>query len=231
MTRTLRIVRMGATLALASALFAACAGTSASPSASVAGASASPETASESASASTGAESPSASASTEPSGSPAARTVELFAIDGGFQNPPIDPTPGTVLTFRNLGTEAHEAVVIRRNDTATKDQTFDKITKLAPADLLKFVTVVGVLAADPGKEATGQIVLDQPGDYAVVDLLAKGTTTAPASPDPMAIPSGIPNLASGMATVFSVIPPPSPSPAPGASASPAESMSPAPSSS
>jgi hypothetical protein len=69
------------------------------------------------------------------------------------------------------------------------------------------VTVVGVLAADPGAESTGQLVLDQPGDYAIVDLLAKGTTTAPASPDPMAIPTGVPNVASGMFSTFSVVEP------------------------
>ena len=69
------------------------------------------------------------------------------------------------------------------------------------------MTVVGVLAADPNSEATGQIELTEPGDYAVVDLLPKGTTTAPASPDPMAIPTGVPNVADGMWTTFTVIEP------------------------
>ena len=151
-------------------------------------------------------ESPSASASAA-AASPAARTVEVYAIDGGFQNPPIDPTPGTVLTFRNLGTEAHEMVVIRRNDDATDKQTFDDLTKVQPADLMKFVTVVGVLAADPGQVAEGQVEITQAGDYAIVDLLAKGTTTAPASPDPMAIPAGVPNVVNGMWTTFTAIEP------------------------
>ncbi|HET7827974.1 MAG TPA: hypothetical protein VFL03_00325 [Candidatus Limnocylindrales bacterium] len=210
MTRT-TIARFGATFAVAGAILAACGGgASTSPGASVAAPSVA---ASESASASATTESPSASASesasasASPSGSPAARTVQMYAIEGGFQNAPIDPTPGTVLTFRNLGKEAHELVVIRRNDDATEKQTFDDLTKVSPADLLKFATVVGVLAADPGQEATGQIVLTEPGDYAAVDLLAKGTTTAPASPDPMAIPSGVPNLADGMFATFSVIEP------------------------
>jgi hypothetical protein len=97
--------------------------------------------------------------------------------------------------------------VVRRNDDATDTQTFDDPTKLDPADLLAFVTVVGVLAADPGQEATGQIELTQPGDYAIVDLLAKSTTTAPASPDPMAIPSGVPNLATGLLATFTVLAP------------------------
>ena len=68
--------------------------------------------------------------------------------------------PGTVLTFRNLGTEAHEMVVIKRNADATEEQTFEDLSKVDPADLLKFITVVGVLAADPNSEATGQIELD-----------------------------------------------------------------------
>jgi hypothetical protein len=208
MTRS-TLSRLGLTFAVAGAVVAACAGggtTTTSPSTAT---SAEPSVvASESASASTTTESPSASASAvTPSGSPAARTVQLYAIDGGFQNPPVDPTPGTVLTFRNVGTEAHEMVVLKRNADATEEQTFEDLSKVDPADLMKFVTVVGVLAADPNSEATGQIVLTEPGDYAVVDLLAKGTTTAPASPDPMAIPSGVPNVADGMWTTFTVIEP------------------------
>ena len=207
MTRS-TLTRLGLTFAVAGAVLAACAGggTTTSPSASASASAA----ASESASASATAESPSASASASavaPSGSPAARTVQMYAIDGAFQNPPVDPTPGTVLTFRNLGTEAHEMVVLKRNADATEEQTFEDLSKVDPADLMKFVTVVGVLAADPNSEATGQIELTEPGDYAVVDLLAKGTTTAPASPDPMAIPSGVPNVAEGMWTTFTVIEP------------------------
>ena len=107
----------------------------------------------------------------------------------------------------SLGTEAHEMVVVKRNADATDKQTFEDLSKVDPADLLKFITVVGVLAADPNSEATGQIELTEPGDYAIVDLLAKGTTTAPASPDPMAIPTGVPNLADGMFSTFAVIEP------------------------
>jgi plastocyanin len=206
MTRS-TLTRLGLTFAVAGAVLAACAGggTTTSPSASAAPSAA----ASESASASATTESPSASASASaaPSGSPAARTVQMYAIDGGFQNPPVDATPGTVLTFRNLGTEAHEMVVLKRNADATEEQTFEDLSKVDPADLMKFVTVVGLLAADPNSEATGQIELTEPGEYAVVDLLAKGTMTAPASPDPMAIPSGVPNVAEGMWTTFTVIEP------------------------
>jgi plastocyanin len=204
MTRT-TLARLGVTLAVAGATLAACAGgatTSPSAAAPSVSASASATTGSPSASASA-----SASAAASPSGSPAARTVQMYAIDGAFQNPPIDPTPGTVLTFRNLGKEAHELVVIKRNEDATEKQTFEDLSKVDPADLLKFVTVVGVLAADPGQEATGQILLTEPGDYAAVDLLPTGTTTAPASPDPMAIPTGVPNVANRMWSTFSVIEP------------------------
>ena len=126
MTRS-TLTRLGLTFAVAGAVLAACAGTTTtSPSAAT---SAEPSVAaSESASASAMTESPSASASAAvPSGSPAARTVQIYAIDGGFQNPPIDPTPGTVLTFRNLGTEAHEMVVLKRNADATEEQTFEDL--------------------------------------------------------------------------------------------------------
>jgi plastocyanin len=201
------LARLGATVALAGLTLAACSGTgTASPAASAVP---SPGIESPSASSSAAASpvaSPSASASAAV-GSPAARTVEVYAVDGGFQNAPIDPTPGTVLTFRNLGTEAHEMVVLRRNDDATDKQTFEDLSKVKPEDLLKFVTVVGVLAADPGQVADGQLEITQAGDYAIVDLLAKGTTTAPASPDPMAIPTGVPNVVDGMWTTFTAIEP------------------------
>jgi len=204
MTRS-TLARLGVTLAVAAAALAACGGAATtSPTAAAPSAAASQ---SASASAITGSPSASASASAAPSGSPAARTVQMYAIEGGFQNPPIDPTPGTVLTFRNLGKEAHELVLVKRNEDATEEQTFEDLSKVNPADLMKFVTVVGVLAADPGQEATGQIVLTEPGEYAAVDLLATGTATAPASPDPMAIPTGVPNVANGMWSTFTVIEP------------------------
>jgi plastocyanin len=215
MTRS-TLLRLGATVAFAGVTLAACSGTSsatASPAATTAPTvAASPSTATESTAPSTEASSsPEASASSPasagPSGSPEARTVQVQAGDDRFMNAPIDPTPGTVLTFRNVGQQAHEMVVVRRNDDATAKQTFDNISKLNPADLMKFVTVVGVLAADPGQEAQGQITLDQPGDYAIVDLLPVGTTTAPASPDPSAIPSGIPNFTKGLVGTFSVAAP------------------------
>ena len=205
MTRS-TLIRLGLTFAVAGAVVAACAGsTTTSPSSATSAAPSTAASSSASASAVTG--SPSASAAAAPSGSPGARTVQVYAIDGGFQNPPIDPTPGTILTFRNLGTQAHEMVVIKRNPDATDDQTFEDLSKVNPADLLKFITVVGTLAADPNSEATGQIELTEPGDYAIVDLLAQGTAMAPASPDPMAIPSGAPNVAKGMFSTFTVIEP------------------------
>jgi len=210
MTRS-TLLRFGATLALGGVVLAACGGTSSSPSASVAA----PSVAAESPSASASTESPSASApaspSVDPNASPEARVVQMYAVEGAFQNAPVDPVPGTILTFRNLGTEAHEMVVVRRNDDATDEQTFtaiaEDLTKLDPTTLMEWVTVVDVLAADPGQESDGQIVLTETGDYAVLDLLATGTTTAPASPDPMAIPSGVPNVTTGMFTTFTVIEP------------------------
>lgn len=206
-----QLLRLGATVMLAGATLTACGTTAstASPSASTAVESvepASPSTPVESPSASAEA-SPAESPSLEPSGSPEARVVQVQAGDDRFMNAPVDPVVGTVITFRNVGQQAHEMVVLRRNADATDQQTFDDLAKLNPADLLTFVTVVGVLAADPGQEAEGQIVLDQAGDYAIVDLLAQGTITAPESPDPMAIPSGIPNLAAGLAATFAVTEP------------------------
>ena len=209
MTRSF-LLRAGATVALGAAL-AACSGTTTTTPSPLAPTTApSVEAPSESPAASMEA-SPSAeasgAASFAPSGSPEARTIQVQAADTQFMNLPVDPVPGTILTFRNVGQQAHGMWVLLRNPDATKDQTFDKIATMKLSDLFKFVTVVGVLAADPGQESQGQIVLDQPGDYAVVDLLPVGTTTAPASPDPSALPSGIPNLTKGLAGTFSVAAP------------------------
>jgi hypothetical protein len=216
MTRSI-LIRLGATVAIAGAALAACSGTgttsTSTPAATTASTAPSESAAtSESPAASMGAsESPGASASGSvsfaPSGSPEARTVQVQAGDDRFMNTPVDPVPGTILTFRNVGQQAHGMWVLMRNADATKTQTFDNIAKLSPADLFKFVTVVGVLTADPGQEAQGQIVLDQPGDYAIVDLLPVGTATAPASPDPSAIPTGIPNITKGLVSTFSVAAP------------------------
>jgi len=211
MTRSI-LLRLGATVALAGVTLAACSGTStttASPAATVAPSVEAPSVeASTEPSAETSA-SPEASApeASAPSGSPEARTVQIQAADTQFMNLPVDPVTGTILTFRNVGQQAHGMWVLLRNPDATKDQTFDKLATMKLTDLFKFVTVVGVLTADPGQESSGQIVLDQPGDYAVVDLLPVGTTTAPASPDPSAIPTGIPNLTKGLVGTFSVAAP------------------------
>jgi hypothetical protein len=133
--------------------------------------------------------------------------VEMYALDGSFMNAPIDPTPGTILTLRNLGTQAHELRLLRRNDEATDKQTFDDLSKVKPADLLKFATVVAVINADPNQVSSGQITIDQPGDYAVVDFLKTGTATVPASPDPAMAPEADSNFSKGMFTTFTAIPP------------------------
>ena len=203
MTRIHPHLRLGLTAVAAAALLAACS-SSASPSVAP---SVEPSVAAPSASAEASAP---ASESAAPSESPAASsgpiaiTIMVYALDGSFQNPPAGPTTGAVLTFRNLGTQAHELRLLRRNDDATAKQTFDDLSKVKPADLLKYATVVGVLSAYPGQEATGSITLDKPGDYAIVDFLPKGTATAPASPDPAMAPGADTNYASGMFATFSV---------------------------
>ena len=56
-------------------------------------------------------------------------------------------------------------------------------------------------------QATGQIELTEPGELRDRRPAREGTTTAPASPDPMAIPVGVPNVADGMFSTFTVIEP------------------------
>ncbi len=84
---------------------------------------------------------------------------------------------------------------------------FTDLSKVKPADLLKFATVVAVLQADANTVADGQIVIDQPGDYAVVDFLKTGSTAVPASPDPAMAPDKDSNYSKGMFTSFTAVPP------------------------
>lgn len=214
MSATPHVVRLFATVAMTAALTAACSGTgtsssapSSAPTVAASDGASAPAAASPSASAeapASPAASPSASAET---GSPAARVVPMFSTDGSYMNAPIDPTPGTILTLRNLGSQAHELRLLRRNDDATDKQTFDDLSKVSAEKLLTYSTVVGVLSADPNTVATGEIAISQTGDYAIVDFLKVGSTTAPASPDPALIPGADTNYSQGMFTTFVAIEP------------------------
>jgi len=197
--------------ALAAVVIAACSTTSSTTAPSVAPtapasvAPSAPASVAPSAAASPSAEA-SAPASAE-AGSPAAKMIEMYALDGSYLDTPITPTPGTIITLRNLGTQAHELRLLRRNDDATDTQVFTDLSKVKPADLLKFATVVAVLQADANTVADGQIVIDQPGDYAVVDFLKTGSTAVPASPDPSMAPDKESNYSKGMFTTFTAVPP------------------------
>src|SRR5262245_1172076 len=120
MTRS-TLLRLGATVAIAGAALAACTGATTTSPSPTAASSPSPE-ASMAESPSPPAEaSPSGSpeVSFAPSGSPEARTVQVQAGDDRFMNAPIDPVPGTILTFRNVGQQAHGMWVLLRNADAT----------------------------------------------------------------------------------------------------------------
>ena len=206
-----RFLRLFSIAALAAVVIAACSSTSSTTAPSVAPAT--PASVAPSAPASVApseAASPSAEASAPASaeaGSPAAKMIEMYALDGSYLDTPITPTPGTIITLRNLGTQAHELRLLRRNDDATDAQVFTDLSKVKPADLLKFATVVAVLQADANTVADGQIVIDQPGDYAVVDFLKTGSTAVPASPDPAMAPDKDSNYSKGMFTSFTAVPP------------------------
>ena len=207
-----RFLRLFSMAALAAVVIAACSSTSSTTAPSVAP-TAPASVAAPSAPASVApseAASPSAEASAPASaeaGSPAAKMIEMYALDGSYLDTPITPTPGTIITLRNLGTQAHELRLLRRNDDATDTQVFTDLSKVKAADLLKFATVVAVLQADANTVADGQIVIDQPGDYAVVDFLKTGSTAVPASPDPAMAPDKTSNYSKGMFTTFTAVPP------------------------
>ena len=157
--------------------------------------------------------SPSA-ASPEPatpsSASPAApasgsgESVEVVATEYAFGNVPATAVPGTAFTLKNAGSEAHELVLVRKNEGVTL--SFDELLALPQDDALNQLAFLGQLVANPGDTAQGTVVADAPGDYLMVCFIPQGLTQLPEGslgPD-ASLPAGPPHFTLGMRQEFTV---------------------------
>ena len=121
-------------------------------------------------------------------------------------NTPIAPTPGTIITLRNLGTRPTSCACCAATTTRPTSRCSTTSRRSSPPTCQ--VRDRGRrAAADANTVADGQIVIDQPGDYAVVDFLPSGRPRSPASPDPAMAPGTTTNYSKGMFTSFTAVPP------------------------
>lgn len=122
---------------------------------------------------------------------PSSGAVEVSGVDYRFDGVPASLAAGTSLTFRNVGSEVHEMVVVRRNEDVTT--SFEEILRHGREAAQTQVTVLGAAVAPPGGVASEAIALDRPGLYALVCFIPTGT-----KPGASGAPTGPPHFTQGM---------------------------------
>jgi len=133
--------------------------------------------------------------------SPGGDSVEIVGVEYAYEGVPATTAAGTTLNFRNGGAEAHEMVVVRKNDDVP--QSFEELLALPDDEAFQFITAVGNAVAGPGESADAPVVVAEPGDYLMVCFIPVGTTDL-SSVDPSNPPTGEPHMARGMLAQFTV---------------------------
>ncbi len=156
--------------------------------------------------------SPAAPAATSPGTSAEApsssgNAVTITGVEYAYEGLPERVEPGTVVSFKNGGTEVHEIIAVRRNEGVTT--TLDELLAMSETESDKLVTFLGVAIASPGETALDTITLDQPGSYIFLCFIPVGTTELPslapdATPSESLLPDGPPHFTQGMLTEFNV---------------------------
>lgn len=138
---------------------------------------------------------------------PEAATVEVTAVDFGFEGLPETVVVGTTLTLINESDmELHELVALKlpEDETRTVEELVAQPQDLAPL----FPSVTTVIIAPPGEdgvavEGTGRI--DQPGRYAIICAIPTGAdpleymeAAAESEGGPPEVSGGPPHFAHGM---------------------------------
>lgn len=126
--------------------------------------------------------------------------VTVTAVDYAFSGIPDEVAAGTEFSLVNEGAEAHELVLIRRNDGVT--ESFEELLALPEEDAMEFAAVIGAVFADPGAESGDTLTAAEPGDYLAVCFVPVGTTSAEASMDMENM--GPPHFVEGMLLEFTV---------------------------
>ena len=94
-----------------------------------------------------------------------------------------------------MGGEAHEIVILERNDGAT--QSIEELLAMSEEESSALVTFVEATGAEPGRQ--GLLVGDfEPGEYIAACFIAQGTTSEDAEGD------GPPHAMEGMVKEFTV---------------------------
>jgi plastocyanin len=135
-------------------------------------------------------------------------TVEVTAVDYGFEGLPEEVAPGSTLTLVNESSvEVHELVAIRLPDD--EKRSADELVKLPPEELAGFFPLVEtVIIAPPegaGFPVEGMGTLTEPGRYLIICAIPTGASpdeymaaAAEADGAPPQVAGGPPHLAMGM---------------------------------
>ena len=144
-------------------------------------------------------------------------TVEITAVDYGFDGVPETVAAGTELTLTNASDEElHEMVVFRVDDD--QDMSMDEIIQTAaeesdgpPPEWLTFSGVAVAMPGEAGFAPEGPVVLDEPGRYLLLCFVPTGADPAAfanamesgATEEPQ-VDGGPPHVAEGMAAELTV---------------------------
>lgn len=135
-------------------------------------------------------------------------TVEVVAVDFGYENLPTELDAGTRLTMRNdADEELHELVAFRLDDDETR--SVDELVQLPPDELMGVLgpDPAAVLLTPPGGDTivpVGDGTLTDTGRYAVVCMIPTGAdpdeylAAAADSDGPPDVAGGPPHIAQGM---------------------------------
>ncbi len=107
-------------------------------------------------------------------------TVNVELQDYSFANAPATLPAGVVnIEVKNAGKEIHELTILRRNDGVT--QSFADILKLPQDEGQKLVSQAGGLQGTVEPSRSDYLIADlQPGTYAFVCFIPKGSTSSEA---------------------------------------------------
>lgn len=142
-------------------------------------------------------------------------TLEVTAVDFGFEGLPETIEAGTRLSIANASaSEIHELVAFRIPDDDSR--SIDELVTLPPADLLGLVgpEPTMVLLAPPGGDqitAVGDGVVSEPGRYGVICVIPSGAdpveyleASAESEGGPPDVDGGPPHITEGMFAEFVV---------------------------
>ncbi len=135
-------------------------------------------------------------------------TVEVRAVDYGFEGLPATVVAGSTFTLVNdSSVEVHELVAIRLPDEETRSA--DELVQLPPEELAQFFPLVDtVIIAPPEAEGfavEGTGTIEEPGRYLIICAIPTGAdpdeymaAAAAAEGGPPQVAGGPPHLAMGM---------------------------------